>query len=201
MTSGIFHTMPLAAWILLLVALAAIVPWILRRRSGAQPATDTDAQDNGPDVDALARGEQPQGYKVGASISSGKATGYGYPGDPTGGGSIGYKGQKLRSTQDFFAGRSKYVSIALNPKFMNSLWPPGDHDFRNAPITFSPAIDQRYAKELQALRLKHVPLVAMDTGPGVVRQQMDVYVSSKEEAFSLPGSPEVNADILIRNDS
>jgi hypothetical protein len=181
------------------VAVLVLLVALLRR--GEKQIASGNAQEDMPDVDSLAAGKQPQGYEVGAQIKSGKSTGYGYPGDPTGGGSIGYKGQKLQSTEDFFAGRSKYVSVALNPDLMNKLWPRSDREFRNAPMMYSPAIDKRYAKELQSMGLQHVPLVAMDIGPGVKRQQMDVYVPTREEAFSLPGSPEVNADILVRSES
>ncbi|HEY9789963.1 MAG TPA: hypothetical protein V6D22_06175 [Candidatus Obscuribacterales bacterium] len=178
---------------------ATVVFLLVLLRRGEKTIVLHDAQEDMPDVEALAAGKQPRGYKLGAQISNGKSTGYGYPGDPTGGGAIGYKGQKLQSTQDFFSHRSKYVSIALNPDLMNKLWPRSDHEFRNAPILYSPAIDKRYAKELESMGLQHVPLVAMDIGPGVKRQQMDIYVPTKEEAFSLPGSPGVNADILVRS--
>ncbi len=157
--------------------------------------------DTPPDVDSLSHGVQPQGYKVGAQIQNGKATGYGYPGDPSGGGTIGYKGHVLYTPEDFFAGRSKYVTVALNPDLMNQLWPHSDTDLQNAPMLYSPALDQHYAAQLQKMGLKHLPLVAADIGPGVDRDQIDVYVSTKAEAFSLPATPLVDADILVKDPS
>jgi hypothetical protein len=183
-------------WILAAAALVAVV--LLARSFQTRSPRTSVPDDTPPDVASLARGDALPDYRVGASIVAGKATGYGYAEDPTGGGSIGYKGHPLRFTSDFFAGRSTYVSIALNPDLMKSLWRRSDTQLKNAPMFFSPALDKRYEKELQRMGLKHLPLVAMDIGPGVARHQVDVYVDSKAEAFSLPGSPEVVADIMVR---
>jgi hypothetical protein len=187
--------------VLLVIALLAATMTAPHIRLPDSDQSTAAADTTPPDVDDLARGIDLPHYKVGATISSGKSTGYGYPGDPTGGGTIGYKGHQLYNTQDFFAGRSTYVSVALNPDLMRTLWPRRDRQLKNAPMMFSPALDLRYASELARMGLKHLPLVAMDIGPGVARQQIDVYVASKAEAFALPGSPKVSADILVRRDS
>src|SRR5277367_240975 len=125
MTSGI-QAIAVAGFLLLLLTIAAAAVRSARRQR--RPKVEVEAMSAGaPDVETLAAGGQPVGYKVGAQIVAGKATGYGYAEDPTGGGSIGYKGHPLRTPSDFFSGKSKYVSIALKPELTDQLWRRADN--------------------------------------------------------------------------
>lgn len=136
----------------------------------------------------------PEGFELTAQVQHGRATSYGYPGDPTGGGAYGFRDNRkggrehrLYSTQDVLNGKAPYASVALSKENIEKHWK--GHNLKDAPVIVSPELDKKYADFLKQKGLEHFPLKAMDYGPGVKGNQIDVRTGNGREMHGPDGRP------------